>query len=369
MKHIVIDARIRRSSTGRYVDRLLEHLQDLDNNSNYTVLINSDDPWRAKSANFKHYFCNFPQFSFNPLDQLSFAWQLYKLRADLVFFPMNQQPLLYLKTTVTAVMDLTMLRFTRPGKHSKIFHFFRMQAYRFLFWYSLRKSKHILTISNFVKNDIINNYPFTKNKITTTYCASEPSISKKPSKPNDISKPFIFHVGSPFPHKNINRLVDAFVRLKDQDPKLQLVLSGKKELYFEQLIKKIKKLPSKIQKDIHITGFVSDSELRWLYENAECYVLPSLSEGFGLPGLEAMVHGCPVVSSNATCLPEIYDKAAHYFDPTSVDDMQNKIQEVLDNKNLRNKLIKNGYSQLKKYSWKRMAQQTLTVYKKVLKKN
>lgn len=366
MKHIIIDARIRRASTGRYVDRLIEHLQNLDTVNKYTVLINSSDPWRAKSANFKHYYCDFPQFSFNPIDQLFFAWQLYKLRADLVFFPMNQQPLLYFKTTVTAVMDLTMLRFTRPGKHSKVFHFLRMQAYRFLFWYSLRKSIHILTISNFVKNDILDNYPFTKDKITTTYCASEPPISAMPVILKSITKPFIFHVGSPFPHKNIDRLVDAFVRLKKQNSELQLVLSGKKEFYFEELIKEIKKLPSKIQKDIHVTGFVSDPELRWLYENAECYVLPSLSEGFGLPGLEAMVHGCPVVSSNATCLPEIYGEAAHYFNPTSVDDMQNKIQEVLDDKKLRNKLIKKGYTQIKKYSWEKMAKETLEVYKKAL---
>jgi glycosyltransferase involved in cell wall biosynthesis len=90
-------------------------------------------------------------------------------------------------------------------------------------------------------------------------------------------------------------------------------------------------------------------------------------EGFGLPGLEAMGHGTPVISSNATCLPEIYGKAAHYFDPTSVDDMTRAITEVLGNEKLRQKLSIDGYEQIKKYSWKKMAEQTLKVYETVLK--
>lgn len=366
MKHIVIDARIRRASTGRYVDRLIDHLQNLDNTNNYTVLINSSDSWRPKSTNFKHSYCDFSQFSFNPFDQLSFAWQLYNLRADLVFFPMNQQPLLYFKTTITAVMDLTMLRFTRPGKHSKIFHIIRMQAYKFLFWYSLKKSKHILTISNFVKNDIVSNYPFVKGKITTTYCASEPPINESPTKPIGISKPFIMHVGSPLPHKNIERLLKAFEILKQDYPELKLVLAGKKEFFFNKLIKNDIRL-NKYKDHIVVPGFIDDNELKWLYENAEAYILPSLSEGFGLPGLEAMAHGTPLISSNATCLPEVYGDASHYFDPNSVNDMSEKISEVLNSNELRKQLVAKGYEQLKKYSWKKMAQETLAVYEAVLK--
>ena len=368
MKHIVIDARIRRASTGRYVDRLIEHLQNLDKTNNYTVLINSSDSWRPKSTNFNYSYCDYPQFSFNPISQLTFAWQLYKLRADLVFFPMNQQPLLYFKTTITAVMDLTMLRFSRPGKHSKIFHIIRMQAYKFLFWYSLKKSKHILTISNFVKNDIVNSYPFVKSKITTTYCASEPSISENPTKPIGISKPFVMHVGSPLPHKNIERLLKAFEILKQDYPELKLVLAGKKEFFFNKLLNNEIRL-NKYKNHIIVPGFIDDNELRWLYENAEAYVLPSLSEGFGLPGLEAMAHGTPLVSSNATCLPEVYGDAAYYFNPNNIGDMAEKISDVLSDEKLRQKLVNSGCRQLKKYSWEKMAQETLAVYEKILKED
>ena len=364
MSHIVIDARIRRASTGRYVDRLVEHLQKIDGQNRYTVLVQPDDPWQPSAPNFSRVDSPYPQFSFNPLHQLGFARQLYGLSADLVNFPMNQQPLLYLKAVVTSTMDLTMLRFTRAGRHSALFHALRMAAYKFLFWYSLKKSKAIITITEFVKGDLEKHYPFTRGHISVTYCASEPPLDIEAIMLRGVREPFIMHAGSPFPHKNIDRLVTAFEILKQTYPKLQLVLAGKKEYYFEQLEKQAK--TSKYADDIIITGFISDEELKWLYLNAEAYVLPSLSEGFGLPGLEAMAHGCPLVSSNATCLPEVYGDAAHYFDPNNVEDIAAKTSEVIKNRELRKELIRKGYIQLKKYSWRRMAEQTLVVYKKAL---
>ena len=118
--------------------------------------------------------------------------------------------------------------------------------------------------------------------------------------------------------------------------------------------------------DVDFLDWVSDAQLKWLYQNCLAYVFPSLSEGFGLPGLEAMLEGSPVVSSDATCLPEIYGNAAHYFDPYDIKDMATKINSVLTNKKLRDRLIETGKSQVKKYSWKKMAEQTLEVYNSVL---
>src|SRR5882672_12265482 len=105
--HIVIDARIRRSSTGRPIDRLVEQLQDLDHANRYTILVQPDDDWHMRAGNFQTVPCPFAQFSFNPLDQIKFAWQLYRLRPDLVHFTMTQQPLLYFGNIVTMTHDLT----------------------------------------------------------------------------------------------------------------------------------------------------------------------------------------------------------------------------------------------------------------------
>jgi glycosyltransferase involved in cell wall biosynthesis len=116
------------------------------------------------------------------------------------------------------------------------------------------------------------------------------------------------------------------------------------------------------------TGYVTEGQLKWLYRSCRVYVFPSLSEGFGLPGLEAMLHRAPVASSMDTCLPEIYGDGAWYFNSLDVFDMARTINELLINKELRNKLIRAGRQQAAKYSWQRMAEQTLDIYKKALEK-
>lgn len=363
-KRIVIDARIRRSSTGRYVDRLIEHLQDIDKKNEYIILLQTDDMWQPKAVNFSVVRVPFPQFSLNPIGEIRFALKLYSLKADLVHFPMNQQPILYFKKSVTSTLDLTMLNFTRPGRTPLPIFWMKMTGYRFLFWLSNKRSEQIITISNYVRKELIKKYPSVKTKITTTHCASEsPSIFKSIT-PTFI-KPkasFILYVGTAFPHKNLYILVDAYKKLRKNNPDLIMVFAGKKEYHYEKIQKYVDK--NNLSSSILIPGFVSDEELKWLYENALCYVFPSLSEGFGLPGLEAMAHGLPVVSSNATCLPEIYGDASIYFNPLNSFEMASKIEMVINDKKLRQNLIEKGKKQVQKYSWEKMAKETLAVYKK-----
>lgn len=367
-KHIVIDARIRRASTGRYVDRLVEHLQAIDHQNRYSILVNPDDTWKTSATNFEAVPCPYAQFSLNPGEQIGFARQLKSLKADLVHFPMNQQPLLYRGKRVTSTLDLTMLRFTRAGKTPLPIFWIKMLGYRFLFWYSNKKSEAVITISNYVKDDLARHYPFTKGKTTNTYCASEPPLPGRQKAPDyiDAKTPFLLCVGTAFPHKNLSAVIDALPALQIDHPKLKVILVGKKEQYYERLDRYIK--GRNFEDSVITTGFVEDSELKWLYQHCAVYVFPSLSEGFGLPGLEAMVHGAPVVSSNATCLPEIYGDAALYFNPNDTDDIVQKISRVLKDTNFREQLIARGHTQAAKYSWRRMAEQTLAVYKKVLGK-
>lgn len=364
--HIVIDARNRPTSTGRYTDRLLQHLQNLDNVNKYTILLNLTDTWKPVNSNFSTLPCSYPQFSINPLDEFKFSALLYNLKPDLVHFTMTQQPLLYFGRIVTTTHDLTMLRFTRAGRHNILFHKLRMGLYRFLFWWSHKKSRALIVPTNYVADDLAKLQPFTRKKTTVTYESSEPPISGKATPLKGVGKQFIFHSGSPFPHKNIGRLISAFEVLAESYPDLQLVLVGKTEYYFKKLAKKIAKSP--FADRIIVPGFVSDSELKWLHQNAKAYVLPSLSEGFGLPGMEAMAHGCPLVSSNATCLPEVYGDAALFFNPLDVEDMTLKIERILNDKQFVTELIKREKEQIKKYSWEKMAEQTLRVYQNIGKK-
>lgn len=363
--HIVIDARIRRSTTGRYADRLVQHLQKIDNYNRYTILVQPDDTWKMTAKNFKTVPCPYPQFSLNPLHQLGFAWQLYRLKPNLVHFTMTQQPLLYFGKIVTFTHDSTMYDFVRRGTTPIPIYKMKIALYRFLVWWSHRKSNEVIVPTRYVAEDFAHRHPFIKNRLTVTYEASEPAMAVRADKPAGINGDFILYVGTAFPHKNLPKLVEGFELLLRKRPDLKLVMTGKRdEKHMVELMDWAKKRAA--YKNIILPGFVTDPELKWLYEHTQAYVFASLSEGFGLPPLEAMAHGAPVVSSNASCMPEVYGDAAHYFNARKPQDIADKVDEVLGNNHLRSQLIKNGYEQLKKYSWTTMAAETLTVYKKVL---
>lgn len=365
-KHIVIDARIRRASTGRPLDRLVEQLQDLDQFHRYTILVQPDDTWKMRAKNFHTLPCPYPQFSLNPLHQLGFAWQLYRLRPDLVHFGMTQQPLLYFGNIVTMTHDLNMFNFVRRGTTPILIYRLKIELYRFLVRWSHMKSKRITVPTQWVADEVAKFQPSTKKKLVVTYESGELPKTGAAQKPAAVGKEdqFIMYLGTAFPHKNLGRLVEGFGILHKRHPRLKLVLVGKTEKHYEELAQKVQALP--YAKDVIITGFLPDEETKWLYEHCQAYVFASLAEGFGLPALEAMGYKAPVVSSSASCMPEVYGNAAHYFDPLDPENLAAKVEDVLNDKKLRDTLIKNGLEQIKKYSWHKFSEETLIIYKELL---
>lgn len=362
MKKIVIDARIINSSTGRYVERLLTYLQDIDIENEYIVLVRKKDYryWKPKNKNFSLKIADYKNYSLG--EQLGFAWYLYKLKADLVHFCMPQQPLLYLKPSVACIHDLTLLKVYNSDKNWFIYHFKQLVG-RFVFWWVAHKSRYIITISDFSRNEILQRYRISPTKVIRTYLSAD-KATHKPKKYRLPVEKYIMYVGQQSDYKNVRQLIRAHQDIVTKHPELGLVLVGGINASTQQNIDWVKKHNFK---NIHFTGFVSDEELAWLYQNTRAYVFPSLMEGFGLPSLEAMTYGAPVVSSNATCLPEVNGDAAHYFDPNNVSDITRAIEEVLENKTLRERLIKNGREQIKKYSWTTTAIETKEVYEASLK--
>jgi len=366
MKRIVIDAREYPTSTGRYIRKLLEYLEVIDGNNDqreYVVLLKSADfdAYQPKAKNFTKQIADIKEFTF--VEQFKFLRQIRNLKADLVFFGMVHQPVFYRGRTVTTMQDLTTIRFTNPER-SYIYVKIKWPIYAWLNRRVARKSAHIITPSDFVKQDVVSYTQVSPEKITVTLESADkitaPAEEYKPLKNNR----YLMYVGRALPHKNLMRLIDAFGILQQDNPDLKLVLVGKHDSHLDRHLDYAK---NRGISGVIATGYVSEGQLRWLYENTACYVFPSLSEGFGLPSLEAMMHGAPVASSNATCLPEVNGDAAHYFDPLNVDDMAEKINEVLTDEELRKSLIERGSKQVKKYSWRRMAEQTLSVYKKSLR--
>jgi len=277
---------------------------------------------------------------------------------------MVQQPLLCHRSIVTTMHDLTTVRFRNPSKNWLVFTV-KQQVYKFVNFYIPHKSRRVIVPSNFVKIDVVRYAHVNPDKITVTYEAADKITDPVEPLSQLVDKQFIMYVGRPLPHKNLERLVEAFAGLYEKYPNLQLALVGKTDALYERLKARAKTMD---RKNIIFTGFVTDGQLRWLYEHCEAYVFPSLSEGFGLPGLEAMIAGAPVVSSNATCLPEIYGDAAYYFDPLNISDITRALNDVLSSQQLRQKLIAAGSKRAAEFSWRKMAEQTLDIYQSTKKR-
>lgn len=361
MAHIAIDARIINSTTGRYVERLITYLQEIDTKNQYSIIVPEKDKdyWTPHNKNFTVRTVNYDNYSFS--EQLGFNNYLKNLNADLVHFCMPQQPLAYKGKKVTTFHDLTLLKTYNSDKNWLVFHA-KQKIGKYVFKRVAQENDHIIAISKFTKNELQAFTPVPDEKISVIYESSDVS-DIAPKKYQLPFKKYLLYVGQQSDYKNIKRLGDAHQILLAKYPDLGLVLVGKKnastltnEAYFN----------SRNYKNILFTGYVDDNNLSWLFTNAQAYVFPSLMEGFGLPGLEAMGHGTPVASSNATCLPEVYGQAAHYFNPLDTSDMADAIDQVLSNDKLRIRLAKAGYKQIKKYSWKKQAQETHRIYQRVL---
>ncbi len=361
MKHIVIDARIVNTTTGTYVERLLHYLQKLDKKNHYTVLIPSKDKdfWKPYAKNFSVKFADFPDYSLQ--EQLGFKSFLDRLEADLVHFCMPQQPILYRGAKVTTIHDLTLLKEYNSDKNFFMYKF-KQQVGKFVFKKVAHDSRAVIVPTQYTKDDLVAYAKISPDKVYVTYEAAD--IGQFELIPYEVPfKKFLVNVGHHSDYKNNVRLAEAHQKLLEKYPDLGLVfINGPTDA-----VKANKKLfEDRGYQNIHFTMKAMKGERDYLYGKATAYVTPSLREGFGLGGLEAMGFGLPVLSSNATCLPEVYGDGALFFDPLDVDDMVAKIDSVLSSDKVRKDLIKRGKARWSTFSWEKMARETLEVYKRSL---
>lgn len=266
--------------------------------------------------------------------------------------------------TIVSVMDVSYLRFPDTFKKNDL--------YQLTAWtkYSVQKAKEIITISESSKNDIIKFYKVPKDKIKVVYLGLKdlPSsmVSSKSPKEYGIEKDFVLFVGTLQPRKNISKLIEAFSLLPEKIRDTHdLVIIGKKGWLFEDILAAPKKYG--VESNVKFLDFVSNEDLPGFYKKAEVYVLPSLYEGFGLPVLEAMRYGCPVITSNVSSLPEAGGDAALYFDPESAKDIKDTLEKVLTDKTLREKMREKGTIHYKKFTWEKAAKEVLAVIDSVVK--
>lgn len=359
--HIAIDARFINSGTGTYGVKLLDYLQQIDTTNTYSVLVWPKDLeyWKPTNPNFTVRAADFDYYSF--AEQIGFKEYLEKLAPDLVHFCMPQQPLFYNGKRITTMHDMTLLNTYNSDKNWFIFHAKQLVG-RWVFKRIAKISDQVIAITENTKREYQEFSHISDSKISVIYEAAEAHIDTL--EPYDVPfQHFIMYVGQQPDYKNLRRLGEAHQLLLKKYPDLGLVLVGRmnkdtemNKAYFEK----------HGYKNIHFTGYLPDPQRDWLFTKTKAYVFPSLMEGFGLPPLEAMAYGTPVVSSNASCMPEVLGNAAEYFNPLDIQAMAAAIEKVITDENLRSEMVARGYSQVKKYSWEKMARETQELYMKVL---
>lgn len=220
----------------------------------------------------------------------------------------------------------------------------------------------IIAISNSTKQDLIKIFGIQPEKIIVTHLAGgfEKPLVKKNSEELGLPDKYILFVGSRYWYKNFNRFFEAALPLLKEDKTLHIICTGSKFNQEEQNLFKKHNVEQQV-----IQYFCQDKDFYYLYNNALLFVFPSEYEGFGIPTLEAFSADCPALISNTSSLPEVGGDAALYFDPLRVENIRDKIKEVLFDSNLRKRMVENGQVQLQKFNWERTADETKKVYDQV----
>ena len=240
---------------------------------------------------------------------------------------------------------------------------------------SVRRADHVIADSHSTKRDLVELLGTPAGKVTVIHSGVEPRfrpiIDRAALGPvrqrYDLPERFIISVGTLQPRKNFATLVEAFARLKSETGNwkpgarsLKLVIAGGRGWLYEEIFARVEALG--LQGDVLFPGFVADEDLPALYNLAEAFVLPSLYEGFGLPPLEAMACGTPVVTSNVSSLPEVVGDAGLMVEPTDVESLAAAIERVLEDGDLRREMVQRGLARAKEFTWERAARRLLGVY-------
>ncbi|MBS1810679.1 MAG: glycosyltransferase family 4 protein [Acidobacteria bacterium] len=368
--HIGIDAHAigaRQGGNETYIRNLITALAELDQQNRYTLYFSEADAakaWRNRYANFAVRLLPPP----TPLVRvpIALAYELRRRPVDVLHVQFTAPPFCP-APVVTTIHDLAFEHlpetFTRRGK---------MQL-RLTVRHTARRAAHILTVSEYSRQDIIKTYRMPAEKVTVTHNGWEaqftPLVAEREAETIKqkfgITKDYLLAVGSLQPRKNLIRLLRAYARLRAQQPgfQLQLVLVGRQLWLYEEILREIKQ--QNFATDVLVTNYVGDEDLPALYRSAVALVYPSLFEGFGLPPLEAMACGTPVITSNTSSLPEVVGQAALLIDPYDESAIAQAIWQIAHDASLRQRLQKAGIAQAKQFTWRAAAEKTLAIYQAV----
>lgn len=349
---------------GTYIQNLVKHLLELDKQNPYFLFFNHRDieHFSYPKEQVVKLMNNSPKYSVR--EHFSLSHQAKKYEIQLFHEPHYTLPYFLKCKKVVSVHDLIHLKFPQylPGKKAYIYA-------KFMLGQTLKKADKILTGSKNTKNDIMEIFKTNQEKIEVIYYGVDEMF--KPIKDQNLLENFrnkyklptkyILYSGSMRKHKNLENALKAYSRLKDKS--YDLVLAGvglQNQKVLEPMLKELK-----ITERVKIIPFLDYIELVLLYNSASVLFFPTLYEGFGLPVLEAMACGIPVVSSNNSSIAEVSGDAAVLVNPANLKEMAESLEKILDETPLRQKMISRGLERAKMFSWKKTAEQTLKIYQEL----
>lgn len=351
---VAVDARmIKMSGIGTYIQNLMK-------NGCYNIALGKKEEINEIDDKIETIEFNSPIYGIK--EQLKFPYKkLRKEKPDVLHVPHYNVPIFYKGKMVVTIHDLTHL--IHPEFLPNKFAYFYA---KFMIWIALKKADKVITVSQNTKNDILKMFKVNPDKIEVIYNGVGEEFVKKDKESIKYlynkfniprNKKIIMYVGNLKPHKNLERLLEAYSKINNKEETC-LLLVGKAFEKYNVLEDKEKQL--EIDKQVIHTGIVTQEELVDLYNFADLFVFPSLYEGFGLPVLEALACGTPVVCSNTSSMPEVGKSHVTYINPLDIDDIKNKIEKI-DEYVIDEKSVKN---QLAEFSWKNSYDKTLEVINK-----
>jgi glycosyltransferase involved in cell wall biosynthesis len=356
-----------------YLLNMLKNFALLDQKDSFLIYHQNNFNPQLAPPTFANYFVKKLPFSFF-WTQTRFAWQLFRDKPAVLWMPVHNMPIIRRKNlqTVVTIHDLAFKIFPQYFPAKDLVKLNRLSDL------SIKNATRIIAVSQATKKDILKFYPqITENKISVVHHGFDVQLfSQKISQQESEellknyklkAKSYILYVGAIQPRKNLEVLIEAFEKVKiksaSRRTELKLVIAGAPAWQYEATLEKIAQ--SKFKKDIIVTGTVPFADLAVLYQNAAVFVFPSLYEGFGIPVLEAMASGVPVIVANNSSLPEVAGEAALYFDTTDAAALAACLERVMLDETLRSALIEKGRQRAAEFSWQKCARQTLDI---ILKK-
>jgi glycosyltransferase involved in cell wall biosynthesis len=373
---ILIDARfygLEHAGLGRYTMNLVQELAKLKSTNEYVILLRQKyfdelkfpPNWKKVKVNAKHYTIR---------EQANLPLIIRKYKPDLVHFLHANIPIFYHGKFIVTIHDMTMYNQGIDATTLPLpLYLAKRIPFKLVFRKAVYESQTIITPSQAVKDELVEFFKIPEEKVVVTYEGVEHSSKFKMQSLKLLEKyklkdkKYFLYVGNAYPHKNLKKAIEAIKEINkkqktiNNEPTEFVIVSGR-GVFRHRLEKQIEMLKAKDY--VKILDFVPDNELSVLYKNSLAFIFPSLSEGFGLPGLEALQAETLLLASDIPVFKEIYKDSALYFDPKNIDSMVKTMKKIVQMKKIeRDKKIKEGKKLVKDYSWEKMGRETADVYK------